>query len=220
MPFAWVRLHGDRAYLSGHGLQNPDGSPAGPFGRVGAASLLSLLLALLLSGCASVHYEKVKTGELGGKLLVQWIEADKFILVPDKDKPLTFVRYNSESIIPGLMYTDGGSIPRPFQVFRDYSPWGYAPAFIIHDWLFHARHCKIPGYERYDVEDAAWIMSEVMKTMMEEPKIGVHKLTLYSMFEAVRSPIAKDLWDTGKCEQPPPRLLQRRPKLEYTIEFP
>ena len=36
VPFAWVRLHADRAYVSGHGPLNPDGSPAGPFGRVGA----------------------------------------------------------------------------------------------------------------------------------------------------------------------------------------
>jgi enamine deaminase RidA (YjgF/YER057c/UK114 family) len=27
---------GDRAYISGHGPQNPDGSVAGPFGKVGA----------------------------------------------------------------------------------------------------------------------------------------------------------------------------------------
>jgi len=36
IPFAWVRVHRDRAYLSGHGPLAPDGSPAGPFGRVGA----------------------------------------------------------------------------------------------------------------------------------------------------------------------------------------
>jgi enamine deaminase RidA (YjgF/YER057c/UK114 family) len=36
IPFAWVRLYGDRAYLSGHGPLNPDGTPAAPFGRVGA----------------------------------------------------------------------------------------------------------------------------------------------------------------------------------------
>jgi hypothetical protein len=36
IPFAWVRLHSDRAYISGHGPLNPDGSPAPPFGRVGA----------------------------------------------------------------------------------------------------------------------------------------------------------------------------------------
>lgn len=36
IQFAWVRVHGDRAYVSGHGPLNPDGAPAGPFGQVGA----------------------------------------------------------------------------------------------------------------------------------------------------------------------------------------
>lgn len=34
-PFAWVRQRGNRAYISGHVPQNPDGSQAGPLGRVG-----------------------------------------------------------------------------------------------------------------------------------------------------------------------------------------
>src|ERR671939_413930 len=34
-PSAWIRLRGDKAYISGHGPQNPDGSVAGPFGKVG-----------------------------------------------------------------------------------------------------------------------------------------------------------------------------------------
>jgi len=36
IPFAWVRVYADRAYISGHGPLNPDGTPAAPFGRVGA----------------------------------------------------------------------------------------------------------------------------------------------------------------------------------------
>jgi enamine deaminase RidA (YjgF/YER057c/UK114 family) len=32
--FSWVRVHGDRVLVSGHPPQNPDGTPAGPFGRV------------------------------------------------------------------------------------------------------------------------------------------------------------------------------------------
>ena len=35
LPFPWVRVHGDRAYISGHGPQNADGSLAGPLGKVG-----------------------------------------------------------------------------------------------------------------------------------------------------------------------------------------
>ena len=37
VPFAWVRVRGNRAYVSGHGPQNADGSLGGPFGKVGAA---------------------------------------------------------------------------------------------------------------------------------------------------------------------------------------
>jgi enamine deaminase RidA (YjgF/YER057c/UK114 family) len=36
LPFPWVRVHGNRAYISGHGPQNPDGSIAEPLGKVGA----------------------------------------------------------------------------------------------------------------------------------------------------------------------------------------
>jgi enamine deaminase RidA (YjgF/YER057c/UK114 family) len=36
LPFSWVRVRADRVYVSGHGAQNPDGSLAGPFGKVGA----------------------------------------------------------------------------------------------------------------------------------------------------------------------------------------
>lgn len=32
--FSWVRVVGNRVLVSGHGPQNPDGTPAGPFGRV------------------------------------------------------------------------------------------------------------------------------------------------------------------------------------------
>ena len=34
LPFSPVRLVGDRAYLSGHGPQNDDGTFAGPYGKV------------------------------------------------------------------------------------------------------------------------------------------------------------------------------------------
>ena len=36
MPFAWVRVRGNRAYVSGHVPQKADGSLAEPVGRVGA----------------------------------------------------------------------------------------------------------------------------------------------------------------------------------------
>jgi hypothetical protein len=101
------------------------------------------------------------------------------------------------------MYTDGGSVPAPLRALKSYSPWGYAPAYIIHDWLFAMKHCKIAGYENYDVEKAATVLAEVMKTIMENPKYGgAHKLVHYSIYEGVRSAVAKDYWDNGTCDTP------------------
>ena len=36
VPFAWTRVRGNRAYISGHVPQQPDGAFAPPFGKVGA----------------------------------------------------------------------------------------------------------------------------------------------------------------------------------------
>jgi len=36
LPFPWVRVHGNRAYVSGHGPLNSDGTLAGPFGKIDA----------------------------------------------------------------------------------------------------------------------------------------------------------------------------------------
>ena len=36
LPFAFVRVRGNKVYISGHSPANPDGSVAGPFGKVGA----------------------------------------------------------------------------------------------------------------------------------------------------------------------------------------
>ena len=36
LPFPWVRVQGNRLFVSGHGPQLPDGEIAGPFGKVGA----------------------------------------------------------------------------------------------------------------------------------------------------------------------------------------
>lgn len=57
IPFQWVRVRGNRAYVSGHGALAPDGSPLGPFGKVPSevsleeaqASGRSALLAILAS---------------------------------------------------------------------------------------------------------------------------------------------------------------------------
>ncbi len=41
LPFAIVRVVGRRAWISGHGPQNPDGTVAGPLGKVGGEVTLA-----------------------------------------------------------------------------------------------------------------------------------------------------------------------------------
>jgi hypothetical protein len=57
IPFQWVRVRGQRAFLSGHGALSPDGTPLGPFGPVPSqvsleqaqSSACSALLSMLAS---------------------------------------------------------------------------------------------------------------------------------------------------------------------------
>jgi Protein of unknown function (DUF1353) len=172
-------------------------------------SLKTLVVAavLLIPSCDDLRsgffYDRTDTGTLKGRLIVEWIDQDKFIFEPDPKDPLTFTRKDKEVIQPQTMYTDGGSIPAPLRALKSYSPWGYAPAYIIHDWLFAMKHCKVPGFEKYDLEKAATILAEVMKTVMENPKYGgPNKLVHYSIYEGVRSPTAQKYWDAGTCDTP------------------
>jgi hypothetical protein len=185
------------------------------------ARLLGVLCAsFLVSACATAgDYESIPVGKLEGKLIVQWLEPDKFLFLPDEKKPLRFTRKDGTTVQPGRMLTDGGSIPRPIWILRNYSPWGYAPAFIVHDWLFEMKHCTIPGYEKYTYRDAASVMAEVMKTMMENKRVEVDKATLMSMHLAVSSPIAAKFWNEGTCVPPPSGLGAKSPIAEYELNF-
>lgn len=65
------------------------------------------------------------------------------------------------------------------------------------------KHCKVPGYETLDLEKAAFVMAEVLKALMENPKIGPpQKLIHYSMCQAVQSETAAEYWNTGSCDTP------------------
>ncbi|HRK18422.1 MAG TPA: DUF1353 domain-containing protein [Hyphomicrobiaceae bacterium] len=138
-------------------------------------------------------------GKLEGKLVVQWLEPDKFLFVPDSAAPLRFTRSTGEVIQPQKLMTDGGSVPRAMWVARSYSPWGYAPAFIIHDWLFEMKRCAMPNNPATSHRVAADIMAEVMKTMAAAGVVSLDDLTLLSMHAAVNSSVARDYWETGTC---------------------
>ena len=183
--------------------------------------VISVAIVLSSSGCTNWHYDRVNTGDLEGKVVVEWMEPDRFLFRPDTIQPLTFTRSDGEQIRPEAMYTDGGSIPRPFWILRNYSPWGYGPAFIIHDWLFVMQDCQYEGAERWTLKESALVMSEVMKTMMETPGFDFgSKQSVYLMYKAVQSKPAQDAWDKHDCK-PLPDVTREdwRPDVRYEISF-
>jgi hypothetical protein len=65
LPFPWVRVRGNRGYISGHAAQNPDGSLAGPLGKVGlAVSLEQAQLSARLTALAILGTLKRELGDL------------------------------------------------------------------------------------------------------------------------------------------------------------
>jgi Protein of unknown function (DUF1353) len=174
-----------------------------------------------LCGCAHSFFQRTQTGELHGKVIVEWYKPNLFVYRPDSVAPLTFKRKSGATIQPGMMYTDGGSIPRAFWVFRNYSPWGYGPAFIVHDWLFHMHNCKLPGYDQYDVHDAAAVMSEVMKSLMKSPHFDYgSESSVYLMYQAVQTAPALAAWENGRCINPAEESTPAKPDATFVVEAP
>lgn len=65
LPFSFVRVHGNRAYISGHGPLSPDGNIATPLGKVGAdLSLDEAYQAARSIGLAVLSSLKRELGEL------------------------------------------------------------------------------------------------------------------------------------------------------------
>ena len=72
LPFPWVRVHGDRAFISGHGPLAPDGSIAQPLGKVGRElSLEQGYEAAKLTGLAILSSLMAELGDLDR--IVAWL---------------------------------------------------------------------------------------------------------------------------------------------------
>ena len=65
LPFSWVRVRGNRVYISGHAPQNPDGSLAQSLGKVGAeVSTEDAYQAARLIALAMLGIRKRELGDL------------------------------------------------------------------------------------------------------------------------------------------------------------
>ncbi len=166
--------------------------------RLASHLLPALLAALSLCSCAATRfYAKVDgSGVIMGRPCINWMKPDKFVYDCDMNRTFAFRRSNGEVIRPGSIETDGGSIPRLLWFQDGFSPWTYAPAYLIHDWLYEAHRRKEPAGISpdgkplfYTKEQADWIMAEVIKSQMERQE-----------FETLKSPgqLRKIYWAVSK----------------------
>ena len=178
---------------------------------------LAFLLCLLLAACGQVDYGATPAGRFKGSLFVMWVGEGgasgdgRFVYVPNPRDPLRLVRATGTPrvIQPEMIYTDGGSIPRAGQLFRGFSPWGYAPAYMIHDWLFVARHCLTDGTptqeERRIAEmefiESAQIIAEAIKALIASGKVRENDVAPQVIAGAVAGPISYQRWTVqGECK--------------------
>lgn len=181
--------------------------------------LASVLISL--TGCGSINYDKAPVGRFDGSLFVMWVGEGgptgdgAFVYVPAPGHELTFTRVSAagkeEVIRPTMMYTDGGSIPKIGQVFKGLSPWGYAPAYMVHDWLFRARQCLSDGKATkteamvagISFQESAQIIAEAIKTLQEEGRVGPDDVAPRVISSAVAGPVSEHHWrKKGACQVP------------------
>jgi enamine deaminase RidA (YjgF/YER057c/UK114 family) len=81
MPPSWIRVRGNRAFISGHGPQNPDGSIAGPLGKVGSddVTLEQAYQAARLSTLSILGTLKRELGDLDR--VTAWLMVQGFVNV-------------------------------------------------------------------------------------------------------------------------------------------
>ena len=82
MPPSWIRVRGNRAFISGHGPQNQDGSIAGPFGKVGNDADVTLEQAYQAARLATLSILGTLKRELGDlDRVTAWLMVSGFVNV-------------------------------------------------------------------------------------------------------------------------------------------
>lgn len=193
-----------------------------------------------LSACSHVDYDQVEPGTFEGSLTLLWVGESQrglgdgtFVFVPNRT-PLSFHRADPEAtvevITPQIMYTDGGSIPQLAQALNGFSPWGYAPAYMVHDWLFVARKClndnaatdAEQAIEGMTFRESARVAAEAIKTLIDEGKVQTNDVAPQAISNAVASGISHRLWRAkGACPEnriKPGHLAQIEAALPGTVD--
>jgi hypothetical protein len=180
--------------------------------------VLITALSLTVAACGS-PYLTAETGNINRPVNTVWVGYDNFVYVPGskESENFDFVTAKTGRVIePGLMYTDGGTIPRFAQIFKGFSPWGFGPAYVIHDWIFYARHCEVdravtdPDYndavrfrdvDGITFDESAEVLAEVIRTIVDNGQVKPENVPATFISAAVDSVFAAALWnEAGHCE--------------------
>lgn len=175
-------------------------------------NLFLLGLILGLAGCGWALYKDAQVGKLDGSVFLLWVgETDKplgdgkFIYVPVPDDELTFQFQSTRAkytIVPDPIYTDGGSIPKPAQIFKGFSPWDYAPAYILHDWIFVANRCLGGEYETENMKrvqgmtfiESAELVGAALRTLADDQTVFENSFAKATITGAVSLGFSETLW--------------------------
>ena len=167
-----------------------------------AARAVAFLATLVLPACGVWIHDDIPEGDLLGIVTIEWDKQDSFIYRPDPSplRRLSFQPYawrgTDKRITPTLMYTDGGSIPRFFWNIPGLSPWGFGPAYVIHDYIFAVHRCGWPDpvVSQITFEESAEILAEVGEALIAANLIKNDALN--AIVWGVRTQYARNLWDT------------------------
>ena len=106
---------------------------------------------------------------------------------------------------------------------KGFSPWGFGPAYIVHDWIFYAQHCyvdrdqadkplyedgkrfadvyKSADYQMIDFNESAEVLAEVIKTIVDNGEVKPENVPATLISAAVDSMFAQALWnEEGACD--------------------
>jgi hypothetical protein len=196
--------------------------------RSGARASAGLVTALLV-GCSTwITPGDPDLTKLDGHVVVKWIGSDsredRYIYQKQGKNPLRFrASFMTTDIVPETMYTTGGSIPRVFWSIPGLSPWGLAPAYIIHEWIIEVHRCRRFGYPEVATitfEQSAQILAEVGQELIDVGLIKTDKLD--EIVWGVRTWYARRLWDQpgteNECKEPGARAMAAaKPFVDFKI---
>jgi enamine deaminase RidA (YjgF/YER057c/UK114 family) len=113
LPPSWIRVRGNRAFISGHGPQNPDGSIAGPLGKVGNNNDVTLKQAYQAARLATLSILGTLKRELGDlDRVTAWLMVQGFVNVAPGFTETTAVINGCSELILELYGPDVGQHAR------------------------------------------------------------------------------------------------------------